>query len=407
MKLPIRLSLAWSSLLWPLFLLGCAQAPFYPAMAPVAVADLKPVLDADMAPALKSGPLAPKTHGGVTIGVLQHGVRRIFSYGTAQPDSVFEIGSITKTFTGLILAQMVEQGKVQLDEPVRDLLPPGTVAKPASGAEVTLLDISDQHAAFPRSPDNLKSADKTNPYANYDAKALYAYVAKHGVAHPTGTPFLYSNLAVGMLGQALANRSGMPYTALLHDEITGPLQMNDTAIMLTPSMKARLIQRYNTEGKARPTWDMGALTGAGGIRSTAADLLTYLDAQLHPNQLPASALLTPHGKTLPAAIPMSHVVHAEAGEGLHIALNWFRSDATGSYSHSGGTGGYSAFALFNPEKDYAFVVLCNIDDFDDPFPQQLGQHIEQRLTGQPAVKLAWPQTFGGWLRSLRKPRPAS
>jgi CubicO group peptidase (beta-lactamase class C family) len=104
---------------------------------------------------------------------------------------------------------------------------------------------------------------------------------------------------------------------------------------------------------------------------------------------------------------MSHVVHAEAGEGLHIALNWFRSDATGSYSHSGGTGGYSAFALFNPEKDYAFVVLCNIDDFDDPFPQQLGQHIEQRLTGQPAVKLAWPQTFGGWLRSLRKPRPAS
>jgi CubicO group peptidase (beta-lactamase class C family) len=124
MKLPTRHSLAWWTLLWPLFLLGCAQAPFYPAMAPVVVADLKPVLDADMARALKSGPLAPQTHGGVTIGVLQPSVRRIFSYGTAQPDSVFEIGSITKTFTGLILAQMVEQGKVQLDEPVRDLLPP-------------------------------------------------------------------------------------------------------------------------------------------------------------------------------------------------------------------------------------------------------------------------------------------
>jgi D-alanyl-D-alanine-carboxypeptidase/D-alanyl-D-alanine-endopeptidase len=74
----------------------------------------------------------------------------------------------------------------------------------------------------------------------------------------------------------------MPYPQLLRDEITGPLQMNDTAITLTPSMKARLIQGYNPEGQARPTC-MGALTGAGGIRSTAADLLTYLDAQLHPN----------------------------------------------------------------------------------------------------------------------------
>jgi CubicO group peptidase (beta-lactamase class C family) len=108
-------------------------------MPSVAVADLKPVLDADLALALKSGPLAPEKHGGVTIGVVQHGDRRIYSYGTAQPDSVFEIGSITKTFTGLILAQMVEQGKVHLDDPVRELLPPSTIAKPASGDEITLV----------------------------------------------------------------------------------------------------------------------------------------------------------------------------------------------------------------------------------------------------------------------------
>ncbi len=408
MKLPTRDLLACFHRLWPLTLLvsllGCAQAPLSPAMPPVAVRELKPVLDADMAAVLQSGPLAPQTHGGVTIGVLQHGVRRIFSYGTAKPDSVFEIGSITKTFTGLILAQMVEQGEVRLDQPVRELLPPGTVAKPTSGAEVTLLDISDQHAGFPRTPDNLNSADKTNPYARYDAKALYAYVARHGVARPADTPFVYSNLAVGMLGQALANRSGKPYTELLHEEVTGPLQMDDTAVALTPSMKARLIQGHHADGKPVPLWDMGVLVGAGGLRSTAADLLTYLDAQLHPDRLAAATLRTSQGKTLPAAIRRSHVVHAEAGKGLHIALNWFRSDATGSYSHSGGTGGYSAFALFNPEKDYAFVVLCNIDDFDDPFPQKLGQYLEQRLTGQPAMKLDMPPTFGSRLRSLRKIR---
>jgi CubicO group peptidase (beta-lactamase class C family) len=363
------------------------------AIAPVPVTDLKPVLDADLAIALKSGPLAPETHGGVTIGVVQHGVRRIFSYGTAQPGSVFEIGSISKTFTGLILAQMVQQGKVQLDEPIRALLPPDTVAKPATGDEITLLDISDQHAALPRMPDNFHPADKNNPYADYDAKALYAFIEKHGVAHPADTPFLYSNLAVGLLGQALADRAGIPYFTLLHDQITVPLRMSDTAIVLTPAMQARFIQGYDGQGKPAHAWDLDALAGAGGIRSTADDMLTYLEAQLHPEHLPAGALTGPVGKTLPSAISMSHIIHAEAGNGMHIALNWFRIDATGSYWHNGGTGGYSSYALFNPEKDYALIVLFNASP-DVPFADTLGAHIEQRLTGLAAVKVAheFPKT---------------
>ncbi|MDP9049181.1 MAG: beta-lactamase family protein [Acidobacteriota bacterium] len=357
------------------------------AMPPVAVADLKPVLDADLALSLKNGPLAPEKHGGVTIGVVQHGIRSIFSYGTAKPDSVFEIGSISKTFTGLILAQMVQQGEVHLDDPVRVLLPPDTVAKPTTGDEITLLDISDQHAALPRMPDNFHPADKSNPYADYDAKALYAFIAKHGVAHPADAPFLYSNLAVGLLGQALANRAGVPYPALLHDQVTGPLKMTDTSIPLTPVTQSRLIQGYDGNAKPAHAWDLDALAGAGGIRSTAADMLVYLDAQLHPDRLPAGALATPHGKTLPAAIAQSHILRAEAGGGMHIALNWFRVDATGSYWHNGGTGGYSSYALFNPDQDYAIVVLFNTSP-DVPFADLLGAHIEQRLTGQPALKLA-------------------
>src|SRR5208282_6447968 len=100
--------------------------------------------------------------------IVQHGVTRIFSYGTAKPDSIFEIGSITKTFTGLALAQMVEQGKVKFDEPVRQLLPAGTVAKPAS-SEITLIDLATQHSGLPRMPDNFKPADSSNPYADYRA----------------------------------------------------------------------------------------------------------------------------------------------------------------------------------------------------------------------------------------------
>ena len=364
------------------------------AIAAVGVADLKPVLDRDLAVAMKSGALAPEKHGGVTIGVVQHGVERIFSYGTAKDDSVFEIGSISKTFTGLMLAEMVLQGEVRLDEPVRELLPPDTVAKPASGDEITLVEISDQHAGLPRMPDNFHPADKSNPYADYDAKALYAFIAKHGVAHPADAPFLYSNLAVGLLGQGLANRANVPYPTLLHDQITGPLGMKDTAIALNPDMQARFIPGYDGNGKPAHAWDLDALAGAGGIRSTAADMLRYLGAQLHPDRLPASAAATPDGKTLAAAIPMSHQIHAEVGGGQHIALNWFRVDATGSFWHNGGTGGYSSYALFNPEKDYGVVVLCNSGPGADTFADRLGQHIEQRLTGVAAVTLAreFPKT---------------
>ncbi len=358
-----------------------APAKAESVMPPVPIAKLKSVLDADLVPVLKAGALAEDTHGGVTIGVVQHGQRQIFSYGTAKPDSVFEIGSITKTFTGLILAQMTEQGKVRLNEPVRELLPPGTVAKPATGAEITLLDLSDQHSGLPRLPDNFNPADPNNPYADYDTKLLYAFLAKHGVALPANAPFGYSNLGVGLLGQALANRAGVPYATLLHDQVTGPLNLHETGITLTPEMKARFIEGHDAEHKPAHAWDLDALAGAGGIRSTAADMLTYLEAQLHPEKLSA------HSKTLPAAIAESHKIRADVGNGMHIALNWFQIDATGSYWHNGGTGGYSAYALFNPEKDFAVIVLSNTSPDEDTFTDKLGIHIAQRLSGLPAVAL--------------------
>jgi CubicO group peptidase (beta-lactamase class C family) len=366
-----------------------SEAPaFDAAVPPVKVEDLKTVLDRDLAAALKSGDLAPATNGGVTIGVVSHGVQRIFSYGTATPDSVFEIGSVSKTFTALLLAQMVEQGKVRLDEPVRELLPAGTVAKPASGAEITLLDLSDQHSALPRMPDNFHPADPANPYADYDAKLLYAYIAKHGVAHPDDAPFVYSNLGVGLLGQALADRAGMSYADLLHKEITEPLGMRDTGVALTPEMKARFIAGYDGEHHPAHAWDLDALAGAGGIRSTAADMLTFLEAQLHPDALPQGALAS-SGKTLPAAIADCHVIHAEIGPGMHIALNWFHEDETGNYWHNGATGGYSSYAMFNPGKDFAVIVLSNTSiSREGSFADKLGAHIVQRLNGLPAISLA-------------------
>ena len=190
-----------------------------PPMPPVPLADLKAVLDRDLAVALKDGALSPSTGGGVVIGVVQHGARRILTYGPVQEDSILEIGSVSKTFTALMLAQMVVQHKVKLDEPVRELLPAGTVAKP-EGAEITLLDLAIQHSGLPRMPDNFQNVDLRDPYVNYRPADLYQYVAKHGLAKPPDATFNYSNLGLGLLGQALADRAATTYPDLLKTLVT-------------------------------------------------------------------------------------------------------------------------------------------------------------------------------------------
>lgn len=365
-------------------------AAYDPAMPAVKLADMQPVLSHDLEQALKSGALAPATAAGLTIGVVQHGERRVFAFGTAKTDSIYEIGSLTKTFTGLILAQMVEQGLVKLDEPVRQLLPGGTVAKPP-GTEISLLDLTTQHSGLPRMPDNFKPTNPDNPYADYGAANLYQYVSAHGL-EKVGTPkFLYSNLGVGLLGQALADRAGVRYPALLAQQVTEPLKMRDTVVTLSAAQQGRFIEGHSADHHLAHAWDLDALAGAGAIRSTANDLLTYLEAQLHPEKI--SSNHSANARTLPAAIKLSHELRADVAPGMQIAFNWLYVTADGTYWHNGGTGGYSSFAFFNPQGDYAGVVLLNTTvSPTGSFADLVGHHLEQRLVGKPAVSLG---KFGG------------
>ncbi|MDQ2841228.1 MAG: beta-lactamase family protein [Acidobacteriota bacterium] len=368
-----------------------AKPPKFDAeVAPVPVSELKGVLDRDLADALKQGALAPSTGGGVAIGVVQHGVRRIFVYGAVKEDSIFEIGSISKTFTGLILAQMVEQHKVRLDEPVRELLPQGTVAKP-DGPEITLLDLATQHSGLPRMPDNFHPANPEDPYEDYRAANLYEFIAKHGLKKPADAGFNYSNLGVGLLGQALSNRAGTNYPDLLHVEITGPLTLNDTAVKLSPEQEKRFAQGHDGQHHPAHAWSLDALAGAGAIRSTAADMLTYLEAQLHPDKVkrgPEATSADSPALTMSAALQMSHELRADALPDMKIALAWLYKTKTGTYWHNGATGGYSSYAFFNPKEDYAAVVLSNTSiSQTGSFADLLGEHIGERLAGKPAISL--------------------
>jgi CubicO group peptidase (beta-lactamase class C family) len=113
-------------------------------------------------------------------------------------------------------------------------------------------------------------------------------------------------------------------------------------------------------------------------------MLTFLDAQLHPDHVTGK---TVEAKSLPAALAASHEVRAEVSAGMHIALNWFHVDETGSYWHNGATGGFSSFAMFDPAKDYAVIVLVNRSVDDGPFADELAEHIVHRITGRPATSL--------------------
>ncbi|HTX75747.1 MAG TPA: serine hydrolase [Terracidiphilus sp.] len=361
------------------------QAKFDAVHPPATAETIQSMLDQDFADALKSGELAPSTGNGVVIAVVDHGVRRVFSYGAAKTDSIFEIGSISKTFTGLILSQMVEQGKVHFDDPVRELLPPGTVAKP-DGPEITLLDLATQHSGLPRMPDNFKPGDPANPYADYHAANLYAYLAQHGVARPAKTDFLYSNLGFGLLGQALSVRAGKPYPQLLHDEVTGPLQMHDTVVALSPEQQARFLPGHTGAHQPAHAWDLDAFAGAGAIRSTGSDMLTYVEAQLHPDKLKLDNKF-PASKTLSAALAQDHELHADAGP-LKIALAWLYEPTTGTYWHNGATGGYSSYAFFNPAGDYGAVVLLNMTIGDKgSYADRIGEHIRARMAGKAPISL--------------------
>jgi CubicO group peptidase (beta-lactamase class C family) len=386
-------------LILPLVFAGYAAPATLPAMTfdatpvPAAARDIKAVMDRDLKQQATTGELAPGTGAGVSIGVWKHGERRVFTYGTAKPDSLFEIGSISKTFTGLMLARMVVEGQVRLDQPVRELLPPGTVEKPA-GQEITLVDLATHHSGLPAMPSNFHPADPTNPFADYGPEQLYTYLKGHGVAKPEDATFIYSNLGVGLLGDVLAARVGKSYPDQLRQEITGPLGMADTVVKLSADQQRRFMQGYDSNHRPAHALDLNVLEGAGAIRSTAGDMLTYLEANLHPEKY----------AQLSAALNLSHRLRERAERGQQLALAWAYDAGRGSYAHAGGTMAFTSYAFFNPRADCAAIVLIN-GQYQLLLPDLLGEHIRQRLVGEPAISLDTarvPATTGfqGVLRSF-------
>jgi CubicO group peptidase (beta-lactamase class C family) len=249
-------------------------------------------------------------NAGMVVGVLWGGEQRIGAYGVLNEcgqapseHTVFEIGSVTKVFTALALADMVLRGDVALDDPVRKCLP-ATVHMPSwRGEEITLLHLATHTSSLPRLPDNLAKTIKhqANPYANYQVSDMYEFLSSYKLGRPLGSREEYSNLGMGLLGHALELVAGKSYEELVRERILQPLGMNDTSIALSTDQLGRLAPGHTCDGKLTGNWDTPALAACGAFRSTMHDMLVFIEA----NMRPAASPLAPAIRLCQRRFPMS------------------------------------------------------------------------------------------------------
>ncbi|MEO8378143.1 MAG: serine hydrolase [Acidobacteriota bacterium] len=297
---------------------------------------------------------------GIVVGVIEPQGRRIVAYGTfdkndkrpVNGDTFFEIGSVSKVFTSLLLADAVQRGEVALTDPVSKFLPP-TVKAPA----ITLEELATHRSGLPRLPSNLMPKDAANPYADYTVQQLYDFLSGYTLPRDPGAQYEYSNLGAGLLGHVLTLRTGRDYATLLKTRIAVPLELKNTLITLTEAQKKRLAPGHDEQQTKVANWDLPTLAGAGAIRSTANDLLTFIGAHLGYARTPLT----------PAMTAMLANRYETGTPGLAIALGWHvltTSSGREIVWHNGGTGGYRSFIGFDPKTRAGVVVLANMSSPD-------------------------------------------
>ena len=303
---------------------------------------------------------------GMVAGLLDATGRRIVTYGRSDSaddrpldgDSVFEIGSITKIFPSLLLADMAVRGELALDDPVSKYLPAGVTVPAHNGKQITLLDLATYSSGLPNDPTNLPKLDGAtlrehfNPYENYTVEDLYAFLSAYALKFDPGAHYEYANLGFGLLGHLLSLKANQSYEDLVVSRICTPLGMESTRISLSPSMRERLARGHTSILEPTENWELKTFAGTGALRSTANDLFLFLDAAsgLHPN----AALRTAMDLLLKTRRPAY-------SRNVKVGLGWFvtKEHDDEMVSKTGATGGYSTYIGFSTKTRSASLVLSN------------------------------------------------
>jgi CubicO group peptidase (beta-lactamase class C family) len=289
----------------------------------------------------------------------------VFGYGkvktpdgevTPDGDTLFEIGSITKAFTGVLLAEAVKRKEVKLDDPANKHLPKDLAIRPKTDKPITLLHLATHRSGLAVQPPfiALTARNKANPYADFTRPKLVNLMEQLTPQREPGEKYEYSNLGAGLLGHALANAAKADdYEQLVRERIAKPLGMKDTAAALTGAQKARLARGHDKDLQPTDPWDFATLEACGGLRSTANDLLKFAAANLDQTDSPlAGALRASHEKRASTE---------NASEKIDVGLCWHRTQLKSGEPvvwHNGGTGGFRCMLAFTPDTKRAVVVLC-------------------------------------------------
>jgi CubicO group peptidase (beta-lactamase class C family) len=296
---------------------------------------------------------------GMIAVVIDDGGTRMVTYGSSgipdlalDGDTVFEIMSITKVLTALLLTDMAARSEVTLDDPVAKYLPPSVKLKEL-GRQITLLDLATYTSGLPNMPGNLPPDwyASPNPLGDYTKAKLYEFLSSYVPEYQPGTHYRYANLGFGLLGNALAYRMGKSYEDLLIERVCSPLGLDHTRITLSGDMQKHLAQGHDLDLKPTTLWDMPAMPGAGTARSNAKDLTVFLKACMNNAKTPLSACFA---RLLETRRPTTLA-------GTDAGLGWFiTSDQKEEIVwKSGLSGGCNTYIGFSRQRRCGAIILSN------------------------------------------------
>lgn len=275
--------------------------------------------------------------------------------GAATPridaDSAFEIGSVSKTMTAALLAQLIEQGQASLDDPLAALLPEGTPVPTFEGRPILLRHVVTHTSGLPALPARMQVADAADPYAALTPDALLASLGDVTLTRAPGAQFEYSNFASMLLSWAVARRAGQPLETLLQQRLFAPLGMTGAHVAQRPA-HVRAAAGHLPNGEETPPWNIpGDMAGVGGVRATLDDMVRYVQAQLGQAQ----------GEGAGPVLAALQATQQPVSEQPPMAMHWMIAPLAGRrvLMHEGGTGGFSSLVGFDPAQARGVVVLSD------------------------------------------------
>lgn len=285
-----------------------------------------------------------------------------------------EIGSISKTMTGMLLGELAAEGTLVIDEPLQTYAPAGLTVPSFDGEEIRLSHLVTHTSGLPSFPEGVAIPDPTNPYAFMREAELWSSLGAAQLDRRPGAQWAYSNFAVMLLSSLLASESGTSYEALVGARIFAPLGMTHSYLQARPAGVTAAVG-HKVGGAAVSAWDFGENTGGvGGVRATMDDMIRYAKAQL--------------GEGDARVVAMARRSHqrVELGEGgstePEMGLGWVRAQLDGRtvVVHDGGTGGFSTILLVDVAQRRAVVVLADTQLATVGGVAELGLHLlDERL----------------------------